>query len=60
MAMVLLSVKEMSFLRRVLMNQLVDLNLPICGICAALVFVYLQLKVPHGTFKEKILSLDWT
>lgn len=36
------------------------LNLPICGVCAALVFVYLQLKVPHGTFKEKIFSLDWT
>ncbi|KAL5536448.1 hypothetical protein ACEPAF_270 [Sanghuangporus sanghuang] len=36
------------------------MNLPICGVTACISAIYLNLKVPRGTFKEKILSLDWT
>ncbi|KAI5118633.1 hypothetical protein M0805_000009 [Coniferiporia weirii] len=35
------------------------MNLPICGLTALISLMYLDLKVPRGTFKEKILSLDW-
>ncbi|KAL5495946.1 hypothetical protein ACEPAI_1410 [Sanghuangporus weigelae] len=36
------------------------MNLPICGITAILVFTCLDLKVPKGTIREKLLQLDWT
>ena len=35
------------------------LNLPICGVTAAMVAIFLDLKVPKGSFKEKLLGLDW-
>ncbi|KAL5518322.1 hypothetical protein ACEPAH_4 [Sanghuangporus vaninii] len=36
------------------------MNLPICGVTAFLIFTCLDLKVPKGTIKEKLLKLDWT
>lgn len=36
------------------------MNLPICGATGLLVFTCLDLKVPRGTIKEKLLRLDWT
>ncbi|KAI5119018.1 hypothetical protein M0805_001877 [Coniferiporia weirii] len=36
------------------------MNLPICAATAFLVFTCLDLKVPKGTIKEKLLRLDWT
>ncbi|EKM52295.1 uncharacterized protein PHACADRAFT_176318 [Phanerochaete carnosa HHB-10118-sp] len=35
------------------------LNLPISGVAAALVFFFLHLKTPEGTFREKISRMDW-
>ncbi|KAI0337303.1 Mfs1.2 [Trametopsis cervina] len=35
------------------------LNLPVCGAAAALVFIFLKLPTPPGTFKEKITRIDW-
>lgn len=40
-------------------DWLIDLNLPICGICATLIIMCLNLKAPRGTVKEKLLKLDW-
>ncbi|KAL5534885.1 hypothetical protein ACEPAF_2975 [Sanghuangporus sanghuang] len=34
------------------------MNLPICGVTAFLVLTCLDLKVPRGTFKKKLLKLD--
>lgn len=36
-----------------------DMNLPICAVSGFLVATCLDLKVPHGTIKEKLLKLDW-
>lgn len=36
-----------------------DMNLPICAVTGLLVATCLDLKVPHGTIKEKLLKLDW-
>ncbi|EPQ58605.1 Mfs1.1 [Gloeophyllum trabeum ATCC 11539] len=35
------------------------LNIPICGLAASLVSVFLQLRTPPGTFKEKMRMMDW-
>ncbi|KAI0337292.1 Mfs1.2 [Trametopsis cervina] len=35
------------------------LNLPLCGVAAALVLVFLKLPTPPGAFKEKISRIDW-
>ncbi|EIM89050.1 MFS general substrate transporter [Stereum hirsutum FP-91666 SS1] len=35
------------------------LNIPITGLAATLVVLFLKLKTPEGTFKEKISRLDW-
>ncbi|KAJ3557853.1 hypothetical protein NM688_g1245 [Phlebia brevispora] len=35
------------------------LNLPICGVAAALVFLFLRLRTPSGSFREKITRMDW-
>ena len=37
----------------------VDLNLPISGVSAALVLIFLKLRTPAGTFKEKFGRMDW-
>ncbi|KAI0087468.1 iron permease [Irpex rosettiformis] len=35
------------------------INLPISGLAAVLVFVFLRLKTPPGTLKEKLYRMDW-
>ena len=36
-----------------------DLNIPICGLAAALVFAFLRLRVPEGAFRDKMSRVDW-
>ena len=38
---------------------LVDLNLPLTGVAAILVLVYLKLRTPRGSFREKVSRMDW-
>ena len=40
-------------------TSLEDLNLPICGLSAIIALLFLNLKTPPGTFREKIVRLDW-
>ena len=40
-------------------SLLSDLNIPICGFAAALVFAFLRLRVPEGTFRDKMSRVDW-
>lgn len=35
------------------------MNLPISGLAAFLVFTFLRLKIPEGTFREKLGRMDW-
>ncbi|KZT23032.1 iron permease [Neolentinus lepideus HHB14362 ss-1] len=35
------------------------LNLPICGIAAVLVLIFVTLRTPPGTFAEKLKKIDW-
>ncbi|TFY81266.1 hypothetical protein EWM64_g2741 [Hericium alpestre] len=35
------------------------LNIPICGLAAALVLVFLNLRTPAGTIQEKLRRIDW-
>ncbi|KAL6299612.1 iron permease [Sparassis latifolia] len=35
------------------------LNLPICGVVELLVILFLKLRIPPGTFKEKLRMIDW-
>lgn len=36
-----------------------DLNIPVCGVVAALVLFSVRLKTPGGTVKEKLGRMDW-
>ena len=35
------------------------MNLPVCGICATLVLIFLKLRTPPRSFKEKMDRMDW-
>ncbi|GBE78466.1 Efflux pump FUS6 [Sparassis crispa] len=35
------------------------LNLPICGVVVFLVLIFLRLRSPPGTLKEKLQTIDW-
>lgn len=35
------------------------MNLPICAVAMVVVFLFLQLKTPRESFREKIVKLDW-
>ncbi|PPQ76375.1 hypothetical protein CVT26_010199 [Gymnopilus dilepis] len=35
------------------------LNIPVCGIAFALVFVFLRVKAPKASFKENMSKIDW-
>ncbi|KAF8800200.1 MFS general substrate transporter [Phlegmacium glaucopus] len=35
------------------------LNLPLCGVSAILAVLFLDVPTPPGTFKEKLLRMDW-
>jgi hypothetical protein len=37
-----------------------DLNIPLCGLAAFLVLVCLDLRIPAGTFWEKLNRVDWS
>lgn len=36
-----------------------DLNLPIAGVAALLVVLFLRVPTPQGTLKSKLSNLDW-
>ena len=36
-----------------------DLNLPLAGIAFVLVAVFLRVRTPPGTFREKMARVDW-
>lgn len=36
------------------------LNIPICGLAAGLVLIFLNLRTPPGTLSEKLAKMDWT
>ncbi|KAF9222807.1 MFS general substrate transporter [Gyrodon lividus] len=35
------------------------LNIPICAVAALLVFILLDLPTPKGSFRDKVISIDW-
>ncbi|KAG8990543.1 hypothetical protein FRB90_001730 [Tulasnella sp. 427] len=37
----------------------IDMNLPLTGIAATLVWFFLHLKVPHVKFSDKVKRMDW-
>jgi hypothetical protein len=39
--------------------SIADLNIPVCGLVAALVLFSVRLKTPGGTLKEKLGRMDW-
>lgn len=38
---------------------LIDLNIPLSAIAAALVFFFLKLKKPTGNYAERVRGIDW-
>ncbi|KAF7362515.1 Iron permease [Mycena venus] len=40
--------------------SLIDLNIPICGAAALLVVLFLRLRTPAGTLREKLGRIDYT
>jgi hypothetical protein len=36
-----------------------DLNLPLCGLSAALTILFLDLPTPAGSLREKLSRMDW-
>lgn len=36
-----------------------DLNLPITGVAALFIVLFLKLPTPPGTFREKLARMDW-
>lgn len=40
-------------------SSIIDLNLPLTGLAAILVVATLKLKTPGGSFREKLLRMDW-
>lgn len=53
------SVGQVSSIRSRLIITYPDLNLPINGLAAALVVLFLRLRTPRGSFFEKIKRMDW-
>ena len=39
--------------------SLLDLNLPICGLAAILVAVFMNMRTPRVSWREKLAQLDW-
>ena len=35
------------------------MNLPLTGVAMVLIMLFLKVKAPQGSFREKILKLDW-
>jgi len=36
-----------------------DMNLPICGVAAVFVLLFLRLRTPEGSLKEKASKIDY-
>lgn len=43
----------------VIFTRNADLNLPITGFAAVLVVVFMKLRTPTGTLREKLARMDW-
>ena len=43
----------------VMLTAETDLNLPLTGLAMVLVTLFLKVKAPQGSFRGKILALDW-
>jgi hypothetical protein len=41
------------------MNKHLDLNLPICALAGSLVLLFLRLKTPTATLREKLSKIDF-
>lgn len=39
-------------------SSILDLNIPVCGVAAFLVFMFLRLRTPQGTIREKLARID--
>ena len=59
MAMVILYVYQSYSCTRSFLTQLSDLNLPLTGVAAILVVLFLNVKTPRGSFREKMARMDW-
>lgn len=40
-------------------NRVIDLNLPVSGVAALLVVIFLRLRTPEGSMREKLARMDW-
>ena len=38
---------------------ILDINLPLCAICFALVLFFLKVRTPPGSVKDKLSKIDW-
>lgn len=36
-----------------------DLNLPVVGVAAILITLFVKMKTPEGSLKEKLARMDW-
>ena len=39
--------------------DILDINLPLCAICFALVLFFLKVRTPPGSVKDKLSKIDW-
>jgi hypothetical protein len=47
------------FCHALFITQILDINLPICGISAIVAAIFLDLPIPPGTMREKVSRMDW-
>ena len=40
-------------------SRVLDLNLPLAGIAFVLVAVFLRVKTPEGSMRDKLARVDW-
>ena len=60
LAMAVLYVSYLQLLPRELIGMFsLDLNLPLAGIAFALVAVFLRVKIPEGSMRDKLARVDW-
>lgn len=36
-----------------------DLNIPICGVAGLIMVLFLRVRTPPGTLREKLRQIDW-
>ena len=59
MAMALLWVRDDTRVTECLFIVFTDLNIPICGVAGLIMILFLRLRTPPGTLKEKLRRIDW-